>query len=182
MVNLVTPAGTLVLPVDYAYIEALMLSFLRHVFSVQFTEEEFTMRSREMYDRHAALVSTDPESVSVYGVKAQSELNNSKYFHVVDGLPSDIMHDILEGVLPLQFKVMLRKFVVEERRFTIEELNRRIQGFAFGTNDFRNKPSLLKKITASDCPIRQSGIVPDKFLVMFNKSNFNFENNGAFVL
>lgn len=65
------------------------------------------MRSRDMYDRHAALVSTDPASVSVYGVKAQSELNNSKYFHVVDGLPSDIMHDILEGVLPLHFKVML---------------------------------------------------------------------------
>jgi hypothetical protein len=47
------------------------------------------------------MVSTDP--ASVYGVKAQSELNNSKYFHVVDGLPSDIMHDILEEVLPLHF-------------------------------------------------------------------------------
>jgi hypothetical protein len=141
-------------------------------------KEEFTMRSRKMYDRHAAMVSTDPESASVYGVKAQSELNNSKYFHVVDGLPSDIMHDILEGVLPLHFKVMLRKFIVEEKRFTINELNRRIQGFAFGTSDYRNKPSLLKNITASDC---QSGIVPNKSLIWF-KSNFNFENSGAFIL
>ena len=136
------------------------------------------MRSRKMYDQHAAMVSTDPESASVYGVKAQSELNNSKYFHVVDGLPSDIMHGILEGVLPLHFKVMLRKFIVEEKRFTINELNRRFQGFAFGTSDYRNKPSLLKNITASDCHIRQSGIVPDKSLIWF-KSNFNFENSGA---
>ncbi len=110
-----------------------------------------------MYNRHAALVTADPESASVYGVKTQSELNNSKYFHVVDGLPSDIMHDILEGVLPLHLKVMLRKFVIEEKRFTIDELNRRIHGFAFGANDSRNKPSLLKNLNASDNPIRQSG-------------------------
>ena len=134
------------------------------------------MRSRKMYDQHAAMVSTDPESASVYGVKAQSELNNSKYFHVVDGLPSDIMHDILEGVLPLHFKVMLRKFIVEEKIFTFNELNRRIQGFAFGTSDCRNKSSFLKNITASDCHIRQSGIVPVKSLIWF-KSNFNYENS-----
>ena len=39
-------------------------------------------------------------------VSRQSALNNSKFFHVVDGLPSDIVHDILEGVLPLHVKVM----------------------------------------------------------------------------
>ncbi len=62
-----------------------------------------------MYDRHAALVTTDLESASIYGVKTQSELNNSKYVHVVGSLPSDVMHDILEGVLLLHLKVMLRK-------------------------------------------------------------------------
>ncbi len=73
------------------------------------------MRSREMYDRHAALATTDPESASIYGVKKMSGLNSSKYFHVVDGLPSDIMHAILEGVLPLHLKVMLKKFVLDEK-------------------------------------------------------------------
>jgi hypothetical protein len=33
------------------------------------------------------LVSEDPESASVYGVKKPSALNASKYFHAVDGLP-----------------------------------------------------------------------------------------------
>ena len=117
------------------------------------------VRSQEMYDRHAALATNDPESASICGVKTKSELNNSKYFHVVGGLPSDIKHDILEGVLPLHLKVMLRKFV-GEKRFTMDELNRRIQGFAFGKNDLKNKPSLLKNLNASDIPIRQSGIVP----------------------
>lgn len=119
------------------------------------------MRSREMYDRHANFAATDPESATVYGVKARSELNSSKYFHVVDGLPSDIMHDILEGVLPLHFKVMLKVFL-DKKMFTLDELNRRIQGFPFGPNDSRNKPSLIKNLSASDCTVRQSGIIPEK--------------------
>ena len=115
------------------------------------------MRSRSMYDRHAEMASTDPESATVYGVKARSELNNSKYFHVVDGLPSDIMHDILEGVIPLHLKVMLRKFV-EEKILSLDELNTRIHGFGYGPNDCKNKPSLCKNLTASDVSMRQSGI------------------------
>lgn len=115
------------------------------------------MRSREMYDRHAAFSRIDPNSASIYGVKTQSLLNCSKYYHVVDGLPSDIMHDILEGVLPLHLKVMLRKFIFKEKMFTLDELNRRIKGFPYGPNDFRNKPSLLKNLTLSDYNMRQSG-------------------------
>jgi hypothetical protein len=87
------------------FLEIFRPRFLRHVFSVQFTEEKFTMPSREMYDRHAALATTDLESASIYGVKTQSELNNSKYFHAVGSLPSDVMHDILEGVLLLHLKL-----------------------------------------------------------------------------
>ena len=116
------------------------------------------MRSRSMYDRHAEMASNDPESASVYGVKARSELNNSRYFHVVDGLPSDIMHDILEGVIPLHLKVMLRKFV-QEKILSFDELNKRIHCFGYGPNDYKNKPSLLKNLTASDASIRQSGII-----------------------
>jgi hypothetical protein len=35
----------------------------------------------------------------VYGVKRSSMLNMSKFFHVVDGLDLDIMHDQLEGTV-----------------------------------------------------------------------------------
>ncbi len=80
-----------------------------------------------MYDQHAALATTDPESVSIYGVKTKSGLNNSKYFHIVDGLPPDIMHDILEGALPLHLKVMLKKFVLDEKMFALDELNQQLR-------------------------------------------------------
>jgi hypothetical protein len=35
----------------------------------------------------------------VYGVKWSSLLNQSKFFHLVDGLDLDIMHEQLEGEL-----------------------------------------------------------------------------------
>ena len=40
-----------------------------------------------------------PEYHTTYGVNSQSVLNRSRYFHVVDGLSPDIMHDVLEGSL-----------------------------------------------------------------------------------
>ena len=52
---------------------------------------------------------------------------------------------------------MLRKFV-EEKILSFDELNTRIHGFAYGPNDYKNKPSLCKNLTASDVSMQQSGI------------------------
>ena len=48
------------------------------------------MRTEDGYDRQAQLVSDDPESAKVYGVKGPSALNRA-IFHVVGDLPSDSM-------------------------------------------------------------------------------------------
>ena len=115
------------------------------------------MHSGEMYNRHAEFVATDPRSVSVYGVKKKSALNSSKYFHAVDGLPADIMHDMLEVVLPLHVKVMLIKFIMEDKYFTLNELNKQLTTFPFGMCDSRNRPSLIKQVNQGDyhmVPIR----------------------------
>jgi hypothetical protein len=45
------------------------------------------------------LVKEDPAMAKVYGVKWSSLLNQSKFFHLVDGLDLDIMHEQLEGEL-----------------------------------------------------------------------------------
>ena len=115
------------------------------------------MRTCESYSRQTDLVAADPASSSVYGVKRNSSLNFSKFFHVVGGLPSDIMHDILEGVLPLHMKVMLRKFIMKDKFFTLDQLNEKLSKFPFGTCDIRNKPSLIKNVTLTDYHLRQSG-------------------------
>ena len=81
----------------------------------------------------------DPSLASAYGVKRDSVLNTSKYFHVVEGLASDIMHDVLEGVIPKVTKQILFQ-LVREGLFSIATLNEKIRDFSFGATDVKNKP------------------------------------------
>lgn len=53
-----------------------------------------------------------------------------QYFHVTESINVDIMHDILEGVAPLEVKLMLRHFIYEEKLITLEQLNDRILSFS----------------------------------------------------
>ena len=68
---------------------------------------------------------------SVYGVKGNSILNQSNFFHVVEGLDPDIMHDQLEGVLPLTVKLMVKNFIQVDKYLTLEHLNQRIGAFKY---------------------------------------------------
>ena len=72
---------------------------------------------------------------STYGVKRASILNQSLFFHVVDGLDLDVMHDQLEGVLPLEIKLLLKKYIKEEENITLGTLNERIRTFDYGPSD-----------------------------------------------
>lgn len=59
-------------------------------------------------------------------------MNDSKYYHVVGGLPADAMHDVLEGVLQYHTKELLKFCILEQKTFTLEELNKRITSFDYG--------------------------------------------------
>lgn len=54
-----------------------------------------------MHDKHCEEIQSgnvlQQHNATTNGVERSSILNTSKYFHVVDGMPPDIMHDILEG-------------------------------------------------------------------------------------
>ena len=71
------------------------------------------------------------------------------------------MHDQLEGVLPLETKMLLRKLIQHDHVITLEALNERIATFAYGPVHLKNKPSPLKKhvFTSDSAPINQSGTV-----------------------
>ena len=119
----------------------------------------FQPRTRQSHQRHCELVENDPSLSSTYGVKRASVLNQSCYFHVVGGL--DIMHDQLEGVLPLETKMLVRKLIQHDHVITLEALNERIATFAYGPVDLKNKPSPLKQqiFTSDSASISQSGTV-----------------------
>ena len=45
------------------------------------------------------------------GVIQNFSLNNSNFFHVIDGMAPDVMHDILEGVLQVSLIVTLKDLI-----------------------------------------------------------------------
>jgi len=62
------------------------------------------------------------------GINQDSILNELKYFHVCDGsrIP-EIMHDVLEGVLQYEVKLMLYQMINVNHHFTLEVLNSRLE-------------------------------------------------------
>ena len=85
------------------------------------------MRTRASHNRHCRLVENDQTLSSTYGVKRASILSQSRYFHVVDGLDLNVMHDQLEGVLPLQIKLLLQKYITGKRSFFFLIGNHKLQ-------------------------------------------------------
>lgn len=68
---------------------------------------------------------------TTYGITNNSILNSSRYFHVVDGLGPDIMHDILE----VQCNSLLHYLIEEKHVLALTTLNERISSFDYGQAD-----------------------------------------------
>lgn len=80
---------------------------------------------------------------------------------MTDGLDLDIMHDQLEGVLPLEVKLLFKKYIQDDGYFTLELLNERISNFDYGSPDVSNKPSPIKQqsLTSASASMSQSGTI-----------------------
>lgn len=84
-------------------------------------------------------------------------MNKLQFFHTTEGLVPDVMHDILEGVLPMCVKHLL-SHLLQQNVVTVNELNRRINTFNFGAVEGSNKPR--GSISATNLTVgelRQSG-------------------------
>ena len=62
---------------------------------------------------------------TTYGIHHDSILNTSRFFHVTEGLPQDIMHDVLEGTLEYEIKELL-KYLIDETWPAIEDMNNKL--------------------------------------------------------
>jgi hypothetical protein len=88
------------------------------------------------------------EDSITYGINYRSPLNQIEHFHVANSqLPQDVMHVLLEGVIPMEMKLMLKVFIYEKKYFTLQFLNERMKFFCFGREEIRNKaPKQIEKI------------------------------------
>ena len=89
-----------------------------------------------------------------------SALNNVPKFDLCKCLPHDIMHVLLEGVLPRHLKFLLQHCVITSKYFSLQYLNSQISSFSYGYSESMNAPRPLDKdrIISSDQKIVQSGM------------------------
>lgn len=115
--------------------------FLFNFILLQF-KDEFILRDCASHDYYCSLLEGPfgSEDSVTYGINSISCLNKIKHFHVANfQMPQDVMHVILEGILPLETGLMLASFI-GDNFFTLELLNDRIENFSYSRTEARNKP------------------------------------------
>jgi hypothetical protein len=104
-----------------------------------FREHDCVMRTKSSHIADCCRLGAEPNSGKDTGVYRTCCLTELQYFSVPDNICPDAMHDILEGSLQYEIKLVLQQFITVDKKFTLNELNSRILAFAYGL-DSKNKP------------------------------------------
>ena len=81
-------------------------------------------------------------------------LNN---FHVTTGYPADVLHDLLDGIVPLELALCL-DILIKKKYFSLEELNRIIKPFPYKWKDRTNCSQAIPPTFASRNTIGGNGV------------------------
>lgn len=78
------------------------------------------------------------------GSNAECVFNKISSFHVIENASLDIMHDIFEGICRYEIPKILKTFIIDEKLFSLDTLNSRIEHFDYGTSVGKNASSYIK--------------------------------------
>ncbi|XP_064638338.1 uncharacterized protein LOC135494351 [Lineus longissimus] len=106
--------------------------------------QEFTQRTIDSYNDQIEMVTEDPRLSSTYGVKKDSPLNALKHYHVAEGLPPDLAHDIFEGVA-CELIVLVVNYSCKKGFFSLKSLNKAIRNLDYGEPDKSTKHSEMSE-------------------------------------
>lgn len=107
------------------------------------------------------------EKSKEFGINRNSILNSLAYFNVCDGsLLPDVMHDLLEGALQYEVKLMLRLMIHLQGYFNMDELNSRLQHLELGYMESNNRPTPLSANTLNSDgnSLKQNGLFMYNFI------------------
>lgn len=89
-------------------------------------------------------------SVQKTGIKSSCLLNSLKYFHIAENVTVDVMHDLLEGIVPFELKLIISSFIFDKKYFTLGIFNSRLASYDYGYTDRSNKPTALSEAELRD--------------------------------
>lgn len=112
----------------------------------QFHEKQFELRNKQSHEDQCSQLESDTcgETSKQYGINQNSVLNQLSYFHVCDGsLLPDVMHDILEGLLQYEMKLLLHVMIEEEGYFSLDYFNSCLDNLELGYMESKSRPTLI---------------------------------------
>ncbi|CAF1079265.1 unnamed protein product [Brachionus calyciflorus] len=109
-------------------------------------EECFKKTTKSIYDARQLEIKNDSNKTKEYGMRGQSILNNSKFYHISNNFAFDVTHDIWEGVSQFEMALVLENLFYNEKLFSLDFLNQRIIHYDFTETVLSNKPSIIKCI------------------------------------
>lgn len=110
---------------------------------------DFHLRTMEEHNRFVEELSQNQALKSVNGVKGECVLSKHlAFFHPVTGFPPDILHDLFEGVIPIELSLCLQD-LISRAFFTLDRLNCCIKSFPYKYSDKVKKPKTISKIAFS---------------------------------
>lgn len=108
-------------------------------------ERRFPKRTEELHEQTLCEIQKNKDSHAVVdGVKRDCPLNRLAHFSTMKGFPPDFLHDVFEGVVPLELSLCLKK-LIQKKYFTLDELNAAIQSFPYRFSDKTNRPQQILK-------------------------------------
>lgn len=108
----------------------------------------FSLRTEEIHKNH--LKTLEENSLNNYhGVKSKCALSEKlTTFNVTSGFPPDIVHDLFEGIVPLEISLCQTVFI-SKKYFTLDALNKAIEDFPYKWTDKINRPHSIPLTYAS---------------------------------
>lgn len=69
------------------------------------------------------------------------------------------MHDLLEGALQYEVKLMLKVFILTEKFFTLEDLNEKLENIELGYMECKDRPTAISDniLRSADHKLHQNG-------------------------
>lgn len=98
-------------------------------------------RTKQRYDNQIITIanSESVDSKDAQGVQRYCELNNLKYFHMLDNMSPDIMHDLNEGIIPFLLKHLFA-YCLSKKVLSEAELKTKIQYYDY---DLKTEKTVL---------------------------------------
>lgn len=118
-----------------------------------FRENLFVVRTPDSHRAQCKLLNgPDRLKVSIeYGINRCPALDSVSDFSVVKNMPHDIMHDLFEGVIPYEMKLLIQH-LIRKSYIQLDILNHRLVAFDFGYSELGDKPAPI----VDDSRLRQT--------------------------